>query len=437
MALRDVLEQVRLDISDGHADGANEQEAKEWFITPILQALGWRGPGRVRLEHPAGRERVKMDFALQGPDRKSVALIEAKVPGSDLSSHVGQVLNYAFYEGVDICVLTTGVEWWLYLPRERGDPPTRRFAELDVRSGDIDDLESTLMSCLGYEALTSGEAEQHARTILAARQDEKRLLTEIPRVWRQMVDEPDRDLVQFVADRVFRAVRLRPTADQIAAVLRGDTPPPAPTLPPVPPLVVPRPSRRGSTSIKAAAMDYLQSRAPDSVHINDILTHLQSLDRAPTGQSPRVSLNTTLYRIAKDGEIEAVGGGFWRATRARLDIEPSTPERRRRRTPRRITGYRLWRVDHETNTWKGMLGGVAAEVYRKHPDEFHRAFSLRGHSRQYVATTADNMRQPVAIPDSQYFVETHAGEIQATQLARQLLTISGYEADDLEILYEQ
>ena len=436
MALRDVLEQVRLDISDGHADGANEQEAKEWFITPILQALGWRGPGRVRLEHPAGRERVKMDFALQGPDRKSAALIEAKVPGSDLSAHVGQVLNYAFYEGVDICVLTTGVEWWLYLPRERGDPPTRRFAELDVRSGDIDDLESTLMSCLGYEALTSGEAEQHARTILAARQDEKRLLTEIPRVWRQMVDEPDRDLVQFVADRVFRAVRLRPTADQIAAVLRGDTPPPAPTPPPVPPLVVPRPSRRRSTSIKAAAMDYLQSRAPDSVHINDILTHLQSLDRAPTGQSPRVSLNTTLYKIAKDGEIEAVGGGFWRATRARVDIEPPTPERRRRRTPHRITGYRLWGIDHETNKWKSMLSGVAAEVYRKHPDEFHRALSLRGHKWQYVATNPDNMLHPVQIANSSYFITTHFGGPQATQLARQLLTIFGHEADDLEILYE-
>ena len=76
MALRDVLEQVRADIASGHADKANEQEAKDWFITPILQALGWRGPGRVRLEHPAGQERVKMDFALQGPDRKIAALIE-------------------------------------------------------------------------------------------------------------------------------------------------------------------------------------------------------------------------------------------------------------------------------------------------------------------------------------------------------------------------
>ena len=413
MALREVLEQVRLDISAGHANRANEQEAKEWFITPILQALDWKGPGRVRLEHPAGRERVKMDFALQGPNRESVALIEAKAPGSDLSDHVGQVLGYAFHEGVDICVLTTGVEWWLYLPREKGAPSARRFAELDVRSDNFDDLESTLMSCLGYGALTSGEAEQHARTILAARQDEERLRTEIPRVWQQMVDEPDRDLVQLVANRVFRALQLHPSPEQIAAVLRGDVLPPLPR-PPNPPRTK---AKRDAPKVERDA-----SKAERDAEI--------------------VRLHDEGMTFAKIGEHFGISGVrtrkiYMRETSARLGVEPSTPERRRRRTGRRITGYRLWGIDHETNTWRGMLSGVAVEVYRKHPDEFHQALSLHGRFRQYVATTADNMRRPVAIPDSQYFIETSANRDLATQWAQQLLTMFGHEADDLEILYEQ
>ena len=224
MALRETLAQVRSDIADGHANSANEQEAKAWFITPILQALSWRGPGRVRLEHPAGRERVKMDFALQGPDRKIVAFIEAKAPGADLSSHVGQVMNYAFYEGVDICVLTTGVEWWLFLPREKGEPMDRRFAALDLQSDNVDQLTLLLESCLGYEALTSGEAEQHAKDILAARQNEKRLIAELPSAWRRLFDGPNDLLIELVQGEVRKGIGLAPSEQQVAEFLREKAP---------------------------------------------------------------------------------------------------------------------------------------------------------------------------------------------------------------------
>ena len=255
MALRETLERVRSDIADGHANGANEQEAKDWFITPILQALGWRGPGRVRLELPAGRERVKMDFALQGPDRKSVAFIEAKVPGAELSSHVGQVMNYAFYEGVDICVLTTGVEWWLFLPRESGEPMARRFAVLDLQADEaVDDLEDCLQSCLGYDELVSGAAKERAQQMLEDRRNEERILAEIPKAWRQLLEEPDDLLLQLVQDRVDQSIGLRPTHEQVRNVLRrsiqgaaashpsSQQPPADPR--PAQPLTLPHPPRR-------------------------------------------------------------------------------------------------------------------------------------------------------------------------------------------------
>ena len=37
MALREVVEGVCAAIAKGDADGASEQEAKAWFITPIVE----------------------------------------------------------------------------------------------------------------------------------------------------------------------------------------------------------------------------------------------------------------------------------------------------------------------------------------------------------------------------------------------------------------
>ena len=101
-----------------------------YIIVPILASLGWDPSGReVLYEYSVGgkKDAGRVDIALKNSDQV-VALIEAKAPGSDLSSHVRQVLGYAFHEGVDICVLTTGLEWWLYLPRDSGPPPERRQA---------------------------------------------------------------------------------------------------------------------------------------------------------------------------------------------------------------------------------------------------------------------------------------------------------------------
>ncbi len=436
MALRDVLDRARSNPGTGSEEGAKVQ-----IVLPILGALGWdfTDPKQMEFEYTVGtrRQRGQVDIVLRGARGGNVALIEAKAPGKNLNEFVEQLMEYAFNDSAGICVLTTGFLWWFYLPRADGTPSERRFAVLDIKEDPIEQLADDFETYLSRSALLDRSAHSRAQQALEAGRKAELLLTEIPQVWNKMLQEPDHDLIQLIEQRVFRAVRLRPSPEQIAAVLRGDAP--LPTLSPAPspsPPLGPRSSRRRPTSIKATAMDYLQSRAPDSVHINDILTHLQSLNRAPTGQSPRTSLNTTLYRVAKDGEIEAVGRGLWRATRAQSGVRRSTPKRGKRQASRRITGYRLWGIDHETNMWKSMLGGVAAEVYRKHPDEFHRALSLRGRSWQYVATNPDNMRRPVSIPNSSYFIETSANGSRATQLARQLLTMFGHEADDLEILYD-
>lgn len=224
MGLRETLQEIHDQILDGHANGANEESAKQWFVTPVLRELGWHGPGRLVLEHPAGRERVRMDFALLGDRRVVAALIEAKAPNTDLTAYVGQVLGYAFHEGVDICALTTGVVWWLYLPREKGDPEGRRFAVLDLQHGDLDEINRTLHTCLEFTRLTSGSGVEHAREMLLSLENERVASEEIPKAWLRLLEGPDELLVELVQAEVEKEIGFRPPVDLIVRSMQGFSP---------------------------------------------------------------------------------------------------------------------------------------------------------------------------------------------------------------------
>ncbi len=227
------------------------------MIGPALRDLGWNTADhdKVLYEHAVGgKADGKVDFALKGPHHL-VALIEAKRPGTDLSRHVSQVLGYAFHEGVDICVLTTGLEWWLYLPREAGPPDQRRFATLHITEDPTEQLIDDLETFLGYESLVGGEAAKRAKQVLEASQQAVFLGTKIPEVWESMLNGPDDDLVELVRQRVYEKINLRPDPTQVASVLLGSpVPPVVPTEPVIPdppqPLSQPTPTTKTETKTK-------------------------------------------------------------------------------------------------------------------------------------------------------------------------------------------
>ena len=164
MLLRETLDKIR-----SSPDPRDEENTKFQIIMPILGDLGWDAARHeIQYEYEVGgKEGGWVDIALMGP-RRPVALIEAKRPKTSLGQHVSQMLRYAFYEGVDICALTTGLEWWLYLPREDGPPMERRFAVLQVREDPVDPLIDGLKTFLARGNLQSGEARKQAQQVLQA-----------------------------------------------------------------------------------------------------------------------------------------------------------------------------------------------------------------------------------------------------------------------------
>ena len=266
----------------------NEESAKFQILAPILQSLGWDPYGpEVLYEHTVGGKGGggRVDIALKSSGRV-VALIEAKTPGADLSSHIGQVLGYAFHEGVDICVLTTGLEWWLYLPRESGPPSERRFAVLNVTDDPVEQLLEDFNAFLSKETLDNGQAEKRAQAVRKAGLEAAQLNKEIPSIWKEMLEEPDDELAELLSKRIYEKVNLRPTKPQVVAALQGSPIPSAavPTDPNAAP-TAPSPSeqhqpaqrRKRRPVVKPTAIELWGKRHPVKSHVGAMRKFLDLL----------------------------------------------------------------------------------------------------------------------------------------------------------------
>ncbi len=195
MSLRDTLERIRSSPTPN-----NEETAKFQILAPVLADLSWDPFGQeVRWEHPVGGKKSggRADIALEAENHIQ-ALIEVKAPGANLNHHVEQVLGYAFFEGVSICVLTDGLHWWLYCPLESGPHEERRFAVPNLVTDPVDQICDDLNTFLGRESLVSGQAVRQAKQVRRALREAARLEKEMPAIWQRMLDEPDDELVELI-----------------------------------------------------------------------------------------------------------------------------------------------------------------------------------------------------------------------------------------------
>lgn len=205
---------------------ANEVTATMRILVPILRDLGWDSLEQdVLWEYQLRRIKGRVDVALMGPIGPA-AFIEAKSPGSLLDDHVEQVLGYAFQEGANICALTTGLEWWLYLSAETDyNFDERRFAELRLNDDPVEQLATDFAAFLGRESLLEGESEKKAKQVLKARREAEHLEKAIPGIWSEMLATPDVELINLVSKRVYEKTSLSPTLHQVTSVLEGTATP--------------------------------------------------------------------------------------------------------------------------------------------------------------------------------------------------------------------
>lgn len=461
MSLRETLERIR---SSPVPD--NEETAKIQILAPILAGLSWDPFSQeVRWEHPVGGKKTggKVDIALQAGGR-IWALVEAKAPGANLKHHVEQVLGYAFYEGVDICALSDGLQWWLYLPRESGFHDERRFAVLDLAKDPVDQICDDLITFLGRESLVSGQAVKQAKQVRRALREAAQLEKEMPAIWQQMLDKPDDELVELLGQRVYDKLSLRPGREQIVAAMRKmpipARKPSGGTQDPLPP-----------TASSPTAVVLWGEHHPIKLHSDILVTvveelykrHSDSFDQTvePLKYQEWQWVSRDRERVASKNPRQTPSGYF-------VNVH-MTAKRHRQRWTRMLEtfGYsesdlqllyeatklkkspgqgptpcppaiRLWDEHHHVKRHYEILTTLVAELYKRHPSSFDQVIEqLKGKRWQYVSLDPqrvyDERRVQIA---SGHYVDIKVSAKDASVRCRRLLEAFGHSQSDLEYLYE-
>lgn len=466
MSLRETIETIR-----SHPTPPNEETAKVQILVPILRDLGWDpfGP-EVRWEYSVGETKSggRVDIALTA-DGRTRALIEAKAPGANLDHHVKQVLGYAFEDGVDICVLSDGLQWRLYLPREKGPPRERVFADLSIDEDPVDRLDDDLNTFLGREQLLTGHAETRAKQVRRARLDAARLEQEMPRIWQRLVDDADEQLVELVTQRVYDEVSLRPQREQVIALMRGipiptpssSSPAPAPAEP-----QEPAPSPPSPTAIMLWG-----ERHPIQLHSDILMTvveelykrHADSFDQTveplkyqewqwvsrdpervgsknpkqtPSGYFVNVHMTAKRHRLRWNRLLEAFG--YSESDLQLLYEETPSEKPSGRRQTRRPVAVRLWGERHPVRTHVEILMTVVKELHRRHPDDFDQAaVTLRAGEWQYVSRNRQQVHGArIKQTAAGHFVNVNLSAKEIRTRAVQFMEALGHRESDLEYLYE-
>lgn len=479
MALRDRLERIR-----GMNVPTNEQPTIRQIIMPVLGDLGWdisnaRNSGEVKHEYGVGRGRV--DIALMSQNGKCACFVEAKSPGTPLDKHVDQLLRYAFDSGVPISILTDGMEWRFYLLWQEGNIEDRQFLVLHLCEDPIEQVETDLKTFLSRSAVQTGKAKNDALKVLNRRKRERDIAKLLPKFWKEMLTEPDRELVPWVTKRMFDKHGLSPSAEQVAKVIVSTATSSEPTYRSNPAFEAPAREGRRSTGYTLFGVDR-QWRSGIGMwvdvvrqvhlrHEHDFLERAERLKLTPG--SRRVLISDNSYDINRSKELICQNGqriyieysltrdecidlayqllemfghppsdlhfNDDRVQQPNYITNPAGPRVGIREVGNRPTGYTLFGV---YSTWRSGIGmwiDVVEQVYYRHERNF-----LEEAKKHLRVTPGSNRILISERPLNEYrdwketriphiFVYSNLKVNRFVELARKLLEIFGHPPPDLEI----
>jgi predicted type IV restriction endonuclease len=212
-----LMEQIRKRLKDGAYP--NEAAVSFSILVPLLQGLGWdsANPEQVAPEFTSGRGRV--DFALCLAGRRPAVFIEVKAVGRSLEGD-RQLFEYAFHEGVPLCVLTDGREWSFYLPSGQGNYEDRRVYRLQLDERTPAESAEVFRRYLAHDRVKSGQAREDAVRDYQNASARREAARALPQAWAELIDDSDDLLIDLLADRAEAICGFRPGTTEVIKFLK-------------------------------------------------------------------------------------------------------------------------------------------------------------------------------------------------------------------------
>ena len=196
----------------------DESATKQGVVLRLLSLAGWStfDVSEIVPEYTIRNRRV--DFALR-PGSANAMFIEVKRPSENLENHQQQLLDYCFQEGVKLAALTNGRTWWLYLPLQPGSWEQRRFLTIDLESQGPGIVEQRFMEYLSQDNVISGRAVSDAEDLVQSHQRAEVTSKTIVEAWNQIVEPPDKILVDLISETTERICGFKPEPELVEQFL--------------------------------------------------------------------------------------------------------------------------------------------------------------------------------------------------------------------------
>lgn len=216
--LDDILNKVKQRLSEGAYP--NEASVSIGIVAPVLRALGWddSDPGQVIPEFSSGGRRV--DFALCATGSRPSIFIEVKGVGKAIEGE-RQLFEYAFHEGIPLCILTDGRDWSFFLPGAQGSYDDRRVYRLQIDQRPTSECVMVFSRYLSKLRVKSGEAVEDAMRDYRDKASRRDAARSLPDAWQRLVEQPDDLLIELISEQTERLSGFRPATEEVLFFLKG------------------------------------------------------------------------------------------------------------------------------------------------------------------------------------------------------------------------
>ncbi len=128
--------------------------------------------------------------------------------------------DYANHKDVRLAIFTNGITWEFFLPREEGAWEQRKFYAIDIRQQELDSVISRFFDFLGRENINNGKALENAKQIHDSRKRETIISENLPKVWNDIIGEPDKSLICLLRDSVEKVCGFKPDDEIVIKFLK-------------------------------------------------------------------------------------------------------------------------------------------------------------------------------------------------------------------------
>ncbi len=176
----------------------DEASTKQAVVMKLLSVLSWDVFDVDEVTPDYSIKSQSIDFALKAEGKNKV-FINVKKPNDNLNNNQKGLIGASSKAGVDIAVLTNGIEWWFYLPSIDGDVDDKRFDVLHINEQDPADIADKLKDLLEKSSVESGTAVTTAEAVFEGQQQMLANYT-VPEAWVKILSGPNKILVKLLED---------------------------------------------------------------------------------------------------------------------------------------------------------------------------------------------------------------------------------------------